>query len=1512
MNSDLAPNVNIICANILDNCESDSDSSADSDIEHSIVVDTFKVPIASDDWFANSQILSVEPGSCKIQISRVAINKAPLMNFFINHQPSTALMDTGAESNVISDIRAKRLRLKISPTRSGANQVDRTKLKVLGSVYVTLNNKDDTFVYDALVCTDIGDIMICGNPLMSQGIIPNPVDNCIEVRSQLGPSRFLPWRSDQDRDRDKKVSASNTFLLRSPDTVTIFPGEFFEMDAPMEMVDKGDCDILVTPRITPNSKVTYFYSDANVCEQRQFPPPSLTSIIGGKIRIENPSLLPVTIPRNEHIADVKLLSVTAPSRIHQGVPSISCVQNQDKTSLLYPKPKPTIPQCQVDKVIVDPDNILSQDQLRSIRLILDEFKEAFSSKAGRYNGVLGNLNARVTLNNNLVEPPSHSPRRVIQSEKMDKIQQDIMDQMEADGILGRPEHYNVTVTHMHTSFILPKMEDGSPTGEWRLVTGMQSLSPYLKPTRLQLPTVEEAFRRIGKWQFLILTDLKHWHWQIPVQHQSMRFFGTSTPFGGDRVYLVQPMGYLNATENADRVIQRILQPVISEGKAARIADNMFTGGDTPEEAFSNFKTILALCSNAGITLKAQKTTICPVKINILGRVWQEGTMSPSTHIMSTISKATLPTTVKQLRGFNGSVKQMKDNLPEYYLLLQPLENATAGKKSADRIVWTSQLREQYKKVQEAAARPDILAMVRSGDKTIMFPDYSYDHQAGGAPLYVRREGKLLKVRNFGARLKTKKRWPPCEGEAWIIRVGVENHSPWIWDSGEKCEVATDNMPCVLSYRRLIRGDFSSSVRVAYYLSAIAQVPCYVVHKPGLNHPGDFDSRNPVPCDIPAGKCHVCNFAFQESGLSAQELLYQSQPPTVGAALTVADIDSGELTIPFTQSSGWKNIQEADPTLSKLKLHIGGGTIPVRRIRGSTELKRLYTLFQQGKVTLSKNGVVVYSLIDNVGNTKNLIIVPSAILKGLVTALHLKCKCPSRKELENIMARYWYSTSMAKTIQDVWEKCDTCQSLKSAPREIFEQSTTKSEFVGAQWAADVIKSDKQLIFIAREKLSNFTVTRFINDEGKSSIREAIILSTAELIPAGGLQVQVDNASALQALVSDAELTRYKIAIDLARKKNKNGNPVAEKAVQEFKQEKLKFKPEGGMLNELLRTLITASLNRRIRSNRISAREIITTRDQNTGAKLVVDDEDLAAEQVARRQANHPASAKSKVPGGTPAIPIEVWPGALVTVKKEKDKNKGRDKYLVIELDSTNPQMCKIKKMSKQLRQENYLVKTTEIDLCPNQVKPDPDLELSHEPEEDLQMDNPPPLPSFPAPSSVPSSARTNPHPSYNLRDKPTDKVTRKPATKLPPRFGWDTEEEVTTDDDLYEDQLGDQSGDWLDDLPTVQVEEPPVAADVRPPPPPDPPPYHPPCLGDVVQYYDGQVNKWLEVLIIKTTTRSLRRFPNYYNIRYREGDEGSAELSRDTLWCHSDPEKQEFYWWRWDHLYREVAEERQET
>ena len=169
-----------------------------------------------------------------------------------------------------------------------------------------------------------------------------------------------------------------------------------------------------------------------------------------------------------------------------------------------------------------------------------------------------------------------------------------MDQMEADGLLRRPESVGVQVTHVHESYLLSKMEDGKATGEYRLVTNLQSLSPYLKPTGLLLPTIDEAFRKFGRWKYISIMDLRSWHWQIPVSKSSMRFLGTSTPYGGDRVYTVQPQGYLNATENADRVISRVLEPAIRNKRCVRMTDNMIGDGNTPAEAAKNYEMVLKM------------------------------------------------------------------------------------------------------------------------------------------------------------------------------------------------------------------------------------------------------------------------------------------------------------------------------------------------------------------------------------------------------------------------------------------------------------------------------------------------------------------------------------------------------------------------------------------------------------------------------------------------------------------------------------------------------------------------------------------------------------------------------------------------------------------------------------------------------------------------------------------------------------------------------------------------------
>ena len=477
-----------------------------------------------------------------------------------------------------------------------------------------------------------------------------------------------------------------------------------------------------------------------------------------------------------------------------------------------------------------------------------------------------------------------------------------------------------------------------------------------------------------------------------------------------------------------------------------------------------------------------------------------------------------------MRSFTGSVKQMKDSLLDYQILIHPLEKACAGSKSPDRIVWTDALRSSFDKVKKAASNPDILTLPQPGEKLIMFPDWSDTHQAGGAPLYVKRGDKLLKVRNFGQRLNTVKRWAPCEGESWIIRTGIEAHSPWIWEAlPSRTEINCDNMPSVLAARRLQRGEFSKSVRVTYFLSTLAAYPVDVVYRKGLGHPGDYDSRHAMLCDTE--RCQVCQFAFDLTGPTALEAMFSSQ--NVVGHVSIEDVMSGNYPLPFTQSIGWKGIQSEHPTTRKLKMHMEGGTIPQRRVKGQTELKRLYDLFTKSKISVSKDGVLVHKDYDTYGNVSESILVPSQVMKGLLFALHKKFNCPSRNEMGKIVKRYWFSLGLQKMIDEVWQQCPRCQAAKNIPKEIFEQSTVKSDGLGRNWAADVIRGDRQFIFCAREKLSSFTVAVIVETEDQESLRNAILQCTAEYIPQDGLIMQVDNCLAFQALKEDSTLREYGI-------------------------------------------------------------------------------------------------------------------------------------------------------------------------------------------------------------------------------------------------------------------------------------------------------------------------------------------------------------------------------------------------
>ena len=89
-------------------------------------------------------------------------------------------------------------------------------------------------------------------------------------------------------------------------------------------------------------------------------------------------------------------------------------------------------------------------------------------------------------------------------------------------------------------------------------------------------------------------------------------------------------------------------------------------------------------------------------------------------------------------------------------------------------------------------------------------------------------------------------------------------------------------------------------------------------------------------------------------------------------------------------------------------------------------------------------------------------------------------------------------------------------------------------------------------------------------------------------------------------SNDSLKHLNVTIEVGRVKNKNKNPVAEKAVRELEEELIRQEPGGRPVSEVGLAIATACLNSRLRFSGLSSRELWTQRNQFTHEQLPLSD------------------------------------------------------------------------------------------------------------------------------------------------------------------------------------------------------------------------------------------------------------------------------------------------------------------
>ena len=817
--------------------------------------------------------------------------KSPSVVMSLNERSVTAIVDEGSEISAINSTVVNQLDL---PTSRSIEQARAAGSKTIDIVSQTANDVilvktvDNSVIQwnlgQCLVIDDLGCDILIGEPAkQANKIVTHPSHKCISVIDVDGNKKILSYESFSKpsvvsappiqnenvmQARQQKVqgeSVSEHVRLLVQDACTVYPKDSCFLKVPDKL--KSCPQVLVEPS-----------------EKVKFPTPGIYDVHHGMIKLENMGPYPQKLCADDIVFVSRLkksMAMVTPAlkkcsmeddiqNPHQNLSHQDCQASQTKYDQINTQPTADIQpkflgkvydinwsnmsqfhsahtqdlKGNVEKVQIDPDNVLPQEFKNMFANIVLSFKDIISETPGRYNGFYGQVNCALTLSG--TPPPSVKPKLPNYSEDKMRILADKMDEMERWGVIVKPETIGVVPTHVHPCILVPK-EDG----KFRLVTDFRSIQSHVLPLPTTMPTTQEAMTALASADFHIELDFSNYYWQNSIPREDSARLAISHPYEGLRVYVVSPQGLRNSAEYGSEILARIYGDMVKDKKCTRIADQLYILGGSLTELSENFKMALQRARNANLTFKPSKVVICPKSTVILG--WQkiEHKWFPTDHVLSPLSLAEPPSTVKKLRGWLGAFRQVAKTIPHHAVVLQPFEKLVGGKNSKDRIVWTPELLDCFNTAKDSIKTAAPITIPRRTDKLKLFPDWSQDADAVGGRLVIERvlNGKKVELHGgeFSARLKgAQVRWTPCEKECLAIKLLVAHYQPFIRESFNCTTVLTDNIVSVHAWNAIKLGKISTSSRVASFISTLCENNVEIVHFPGeMTKVADYNACNPV-------------------------------------------------------------------------------------------------------------------------------------------------------------------------------------------------------------------------------------------------------------------------------------------------------------------------------------------------------------------------------------------------------------------------------------------------------------------------------------------------------------------------------------------------------------------------------------------------------------------------------------------------------------------------------------------
>ena len=1295
-----------------------------------------------------------------------------------------------------------------------------------------------------------------------------------------------------------------------PTSSVIYPNDYLEIPLPKEATS------LNYVSITPSFQTAYDDSKWQ---------PQICRVLNGRALFHNYYNLPLVAKKFSHfrpnlVTACELTSATG-SNDRERLPN-KC----DPTNVV---PNVLNVESMINAMIVN-KSVMSSDQLSRLKLINLNHLQVFDGNLkGGYNHKSGQFYADFIFSN---KPP---PTKVFvpqYNRKCSDLQQAKCDELEAQGVLVDPKLHDISVLHVSPSWIQQKgrakdknLQDCS-LDELRFITAFNTLNDSIRPKPTKSCSSNAIFLFLARWKHHIFGDFNNSYFQLHVKKSLWAYLGIMTPYKGTRVLTRAGQGLLGSDVELEQLVSRVLGDDITQGYCLAIRDDIIIGGNSVDEALSNYESILTKLKNNNLKLSPHKIRVFPSDTEIYGYRIVNGCISPSAHIVTALGETKMEklTTNKQVNSWKGLYKTLSGHLPALSNIMSPFDSATAGRNSSDKFVWTPTLTAAFNEAMNHLSQINKTYLPTPEEQLLLLPDAMSTSPCVGWVLYVSRNDKLLPVTFCTAKLKEyMTKWYPCEKEAMGVVLSIEQCAHWINESNLPTMVGPDSLAVVKATEKIRRGGHSTNPRLQSLLASINRRNIRFFHnsaKAGRHLVPDHLSRmvdstcNSKDCaierfleDIPKSIEAMC-LTNEDNTPSLQSLALSSQMtnPTILAASSSSLADqlltrSGP--IPLGSRQIWMSIQKSDPSCLAVFSLKTLGELP--RKKGSTPfINRIH------KESVIHQGLLMVKSFDNRKMREVLkVVVPPTFLDSILTIIHIRLNHPKKSQLKLVFNRYFFSPKTDAALDSLYSSCHTCISLMKLPKEmeIFNPSQFP-DHPGMVMNSDILKRAGQLILITMDLFSQYTTACFSPSEKSQDLADAIIQTVTPIRCSPSVLVRVDKSPGLTKLAADNNsiLTTAGISLELGNDENKNSNCSVDKMMNELEAELRKLSPSGEKINSSDLARAVMSLNCKIRNRGLSASEIHFARDSYDHSNLALDDHSLSNQQKELRIDNQRRLTKSRTPNCQPPTILAPEKGDIVFLKANKSKHTARDPHLVT--DTVGQKSIIRKTIHTHYEDDRPLSLATKPKVVENKFLFKPSIynrstHFSPDPESCESIVHLPPI-NPPTEEWLPiisddkwnSLITLTQHDCLPENEDPESINVSQPPSPIPaeilPHEDLHNFAENQEDIDTPTDSIsGMGSNDALHEESPCNTDSTASSSPIRTFNPDESPflpekldQSHKPKVGDYISFFDSRLQHWVDAQI---TANLSTKWKNYYNIIYEDGTEDGLYLVPDTRWTFKD-------------------------